>query len=64
MYFINESKYDRIGHVDLIVDLDDELHSIKFFETENESDIIIVEWYSTNKINSMYMLYKNTYSGL
>jgi len=64
LYFINESKYDRIGHVDLIVDLDDELHSIKFFETENESDIIIVEWYSTNKINSMYMLYKNTYSGL
>ena len=61
---LNESKCDRIGHVDLIVDLDDELHSIKVFEADDESDVLIVEWHSTNKINSMYKLYETTYPGL
>ena len=57
-----------IGHIDIIADLDDQLDSIKIYENENESENedtpIFVEWHSTNKINSMYMLYKNEYAGL
>ena len=57
-------KYDKISHIDLIADLDDELNSIKLFESDKENDTIIVQWHSTNKINSMYTLYKTMYSGL
>lgn len=57
-------KYDKISHIDLIADLDDELNSIKLFESDKESDKIIIQWHSTNKINSMYTLYKTMYSGL
>lgn len=54
----------NIGHIDMIADLDDELDSIKIYKNEKENDFIIVDWHSTNKINSMFMLYKNQYSGL
>lgn len=54
----------NIDHVDLIADLDDELQSINVFEGNSNHENIIVQWHSTNKINSMYMLYKTQYSGL
>lgn len=54
----------NIGHIDMIADLDDDLDSINIYESKEEHDIIIVDWHSTNKINSMYMLYKNQYAGM
>lgn len=54
----------NIGHIDIIADLDDELESIKIYENESNKDFIIVDWHSTNKINSIYMLYKNQFAGL
>lgn len=53
-----------IEHIDIIADLDDKLESIHVFESSEPTDIIIVDWHSSNKINSIYMLYKNKYSGL
>ena len=53
-----------IKHIDMIADLDDELESIQLYESSEPTDIIIVDWHSGNKINSIYMLYKNQYSGL
>lgn len=53
-----------IKHIDMIADLDDELESIQLYESAQPTDTIIVDWHSTNKINSIYMLYKNQYSGL
>lgn len=61
---MNQEKFNKIGHVDLIADLDDELQSIKIFEADEDQEAIIIQWYSTNKINSMYTLYKTTYTGL
>ena len=37
---------------------------IQFYESSEPTDVIIVDWHSSNKINSIYMLYKNQYSGL
>lgn len=54
----------NIGHIDVIADLYDELESIKIYESESDNDLIIVDWHSTNKINSIYMLYKTQYAGL
>lgn len=54
----------NIGHIDIIANLDDDLDSINIYESEEEHDFIIVDWHSTNKINSMYMLYKNQYAGM
>lgn len=53
-----------IRHIDIIADLDDALESIQLYESSKPTDVIIVDWHSSNKINSMYMLYKNQYSGL
>ncbi|MFL0270132.1 hypothetical protein [Candidatus Clostridium radicumherbarum] len=53
-----------IGSIDMIADLDDELQSINIYEAEHEADFIMVDWHSSNKINSMYMLYKTQYPGL
>lgn len=53
-----------IGSIDMIADLDDELQSINIYEAEHETDFIMVDWHSSNKINSMYMLYKTQYPGL
>lgn len=53
-----------IKHIDMIADLDDELESIQLYESPNPIDVIIVDWHSSNKINSIYMLYKNQYTGL
>lgn len=53
-----------IKHIDMIADLDDELESIQLYEDSEPTDVIIVDWHSSNKINSIYMLYKNQYSGL
>ena len=53
-----------IKHIDIIADLDDELESIQLYESSEPTDVIIVDWHSSNKINSIYMLYKNQYSGL
>ena len=53
-----------VSHIDMIADLDDELESIQVFESEQPTEAIIVDWHSTNKITSIYMLYKNQYSGL
>ena len=38
--------------------------SIQLYESPEPTDVIIVDWHSSNKINSIYMLYKNQYSGL
>ena len=54
----------NIGYIDIIVDLDDELEKINVFETEEETNLIIVNWESRNKINDMYTLYKTQYLGL
>lgn len=64
-YCILEKKMGfYIKHIDMIADLDDELESIQLYESFEPTEVIIVDWHSTNKINSMYMLYKNQYSGL
>ena len=64
-YCILEKKIDfHIKHIDMIADLDDELDSIQIYESSDPIDVIIVDWHSSNKINSIYMLYKNQYSGL
>lgn len=54
----------NIKSIDLIADLDDELQTIQAFEGEAKSNFILVRWHSTNKINSMYTLYKSQYVGL
>jgi len=53
-----------IEAIDMIVDLDDELEKINVFPSEDETNFIIVNWESRNKINDMYMLYKTQYLGL
>ncbi|WP_217077763.1 hypothetical protein [Clostridium baratii] len=53
-----------IESIDMVVDLDDELEKINIFPSKRESSFILVNWESTNKINSMYTLYKTQYSGL
>ncbi|MCI9414531.1 MAG: hypothetical protein HFJ79_05050 [Clostridiales bacterium] len=53
-----------IKHIDMIANLDDMLESIQLYETSEPTDVIIVDWHSNNKINSIYLLYKNQYSGL
>lgn len=53
-----------IKHIDMIADLDDELDSIQIYESDEPQEFVIVDWHSSNKINSIYMLYKNQYSGL
>ena len=53
-----------IKSIDLVADLDDELQTIKVFESEEKRDVIMVQWHSTNKINNMYTLYKTQYVGL
>lgn len=53
-----------IKNIDMIADLDDELESIQIYESSEPTEVIIVDWHSSNKINSIYMLYKNQYSGL
>jgi hypothetical protein len=64
-YCILVKKIDcYINHIDMIADLDDELESIQIYECDQKQDVIIVDWHSSNKINSIYMLYKNQYSGL
>lgn len=64
-YCLLEKRVDfHIKHIDMIADLDDELDSIQIFESSDPMDVIIVDWHSSNKINSIYMLYKNQYSGL
>lgn len=54
----------NIECIDIIVDLDDELEKINVFATEEETNLIIVNWESRNKINDMYTLYKTQYLGL
>lgn len=64
-YCILDKRIDfYIKHIDIIADLDDELESIQLYEASDPTELIIVDWHSSNKINSMYMLYKNQYSGL
>lgn len=53
-----------VKRIDMIADLDDELESIQLYENTEPTNVIIVDWHSSNKINSIYMLYKNQYSGL
>lgn len=53
-----------VKHIDMIADLEDELENIQLYESSEPTDIIIVDWHSSNRINSIYMLYKNQYSGL
>lgn len=54
----------NIKHIDMIADLDDELDSIQIYESTEQPEVIMVDWHSSNKINSIFMLYKNQYSGL
>jgi len=54
----------HIDCIDMIADLDDELQSVNIYEAEQKEEILIIQWHSTNKINSMYMLYKTQYIGL
>lgn len=64
-YCILEKKIDfYIKDIDIIADLDDELESIQLYESPEPQEIVFVNWHSTNKINSIYMLYKNEYIGL
>lgn len=64
-YCILTKKIDFfIKNIDIIADLDDKLDSIQLYESSEPTEVIIVDWHSNNKINSMYMLYKNQYSGL
>lgn len=64
-YCIIEKKVKcYIKHIDMIADLNDELESIQFYESSKPTSSIIVDWHSSNKINSIYMLYKNQYAGL
>ena len=53
-----------IRHIDIIADLYDQLESIQIFESHEPVKVVMVDWHSSNKINSIYMLYKNQYSGL
>lgn len=53
-----------VKHIDIIVDLNDELESIQLYESFEPTDAIVVNWHSINKINSIYMSYINQYSGL
>lgn len=54
----------NIESIDMIVDLDDELERINVFPSEEETEHIMVNWESRNKINDMYTLYKTQYLGL
>lgn len=54
----------HIYKIEMIVDIDDSLIAINVFEGEEDTIPIIVDWHSTNKINSIYMLYKTQYMGL
>ena len=54
----------QIGGIDIIADLDDEIQSINVIEEKGDCSVIIIQWHSTNKINSIYMLYKTKYTGL
>jgi len=54
----------HIGHIDIIADLYDEIDSIRVYESENEQDLITIDWHSTNRINSVFMLYRTQYAGL
>ena len=64
-YCILEKKIGfHIRHIDMIADLDDELESIHLYESDKPVEIISIDWHSSNKINSIYMLYKNQYAGL
>jgi len=53
-----------VSKIDMIADLDDELQAINIYKADNKEDVLLVQWHSTNKINSMYMLYKTQYIGL
>lgn len=59
----NDIEFD-IESVDIIVDLDDELEKINVFPSEEETEHIMVNWESRNKINDIYTLYKTQYLGL
>ena len=64
-YCILEKKVGfYIKHIDMIADLYDELDSIHIYESSKPTDVIMLDWHSNNKINSLYMLYKNQYCGL
>ena len=53
-YCLLEKRVDfHIKHIDMIADLDDELDSIQIFESSDPMDVIIVDWHSSNKINSI-----------
>lgn len=53
----------HVSNIDIIADLEDEVQSINIGEGEPDKDYIFVDWHSTNKINSIYMLYKAKYPG-
>lgn len=64
-YCILEKKLGfYVKHIDIIADLDDELENIQLYESPEPTDVVTDDWHSSNRINSMYMLYKNRYSGL
>ena len=54
----------NVHNIDIIADLDDEVQSINISEAQADNNFVIIQWHSTNKINSIYMLYKTKYSGL
>lgn len=65
LYCILVSKIDfEPEHIDLIADLDDRLTEIKIFKSRGSTNHLLINWYSANRIESMYMLYKTQYSGL
>lgn len=35
-----------IGNIDMIADLDDELHSINIYKSDNKNDALYVQWHS------------------
>ena len=65
LYCILIAKIDfETDQINLIADLDDRLTEIKVFKARKPVEHLIVRWYSANRIESMYLLYKTQYSGL
>lgn len=55
---------ENISNIDITVDIYDTVQCISLKINTIDSDSIIIDWHSTNKINDLYMLYKTQYCGL
>lgn len=53
-----------ISKIDITVDIYDTVQNIVLTPNTDNSNLVYVEWHSTNRINDLYMLYKTQYCGL